>query len=291
MVMLNVSPWKGVIRFGKRSKLSPRYIWPFRIIEGIGPVAYKLEHPDKLRGIHNTFHVSNLKKCLANENLVIPLEEIQLDDKLHFIEEPVEIMDREMKQLKRSRIPTVKVTKGEGCRVRGVCAKSLKNLYFVPFYKTNDPCFGKTYAMKLVTILWDNASGLAMTQRKYALELLKCADVLNLKPIATPMDPICKLHDTDGYLLLDPSTYRTLVGYLDISNYVLDILTKGLNRFLHFNCLSKLGICDPYIMPTCEGDRVDKPNIPSIKSVLNPNTPSTKSANPQSSSAQGCNSM
>ncbi|GJU38515.1 putative reverse transcriptase domain-containing protein [Tanacetum coccineum] len=97
MVMLKVSPWKGVIRFGKRGKLSPRYIGPFKIIERIGPVAYKLELPDKLRGIHSTFHVSNLKKCMADENLVIPLEEIQLDDKLHFIEEPVEIMDREVK--------------------------------------------------------------------------------------------------------------------------------------------------------------------------------------------------
>ncbi|GJY97298.1 putative reverse transcriptase domain-containing protein [Tanacetum coccineum] len=81
----------------------------FNIIERIGPVAYRLELPEKLRGIHNTFHVSNLKKCLADENLVIPLEEIQLDDKLHFIEEPVEIMDREVKQLKQSKIPIVKV--------------------------------------------------------------------------------------------------------------------------------------------------------------------------------------
>ncbi|GJR57332.1 putative reverse transcriptase domain-containing protein [Tanacetum coccineum] len=109
MVMLKVSPWKGVIHFGKRGKLSPRYVGPFKIIERIGPVAYRLELPKKLRGIHNTFHVSNLKKCLADENLVIPLEEIQLDDKLHFIEEPVEIMDREVKQLKQSRIPIVKV--------------------------------------------------------------------------------------------------------------------------------------------------------------------------------------
>nr|GEV70126.1 putative reverse transcriptase domain-containing protein [Tanacetum cinerariifolium] len=109
MVMLKVSPLKGVIRFGKRGKLSPRYIGPFEIIERIGPVAYKLELHEKLRGIHNTFHVSNLKKCPADENLVIPLEEIQLDDKLHFIEEPVEIMDREVKQLKQSRIPIVKV--------------------------------------------------------------------------------------------------------------------------------------------------------------------------------------
>ncbi|GJW27751.1 hypothetical protein Tco_0044626 [Tanacetum coccineum] len=109
MVMLKVTPWKGVIRFGKHGKLSPRYIGSFKIIERIGRVAYKLELPDKLHGIHNTFHVSNLKKCMADENLVIPLEKIQLDDKLHFIEEPVEIMDREVKQLKQSRIPIVKV--------------------------------------------------------------------------------------------------------------------------------------------------------------------------------------
>nr|GEZ08492.1 hypothetical protein [Tanacetum cinerariifolium] len=109
MVMLKVSPWKGVIRFGKCGKLSPWYIGPFEITKRIGPVAYKLELPDKLRGIHNTFHVSNLKKCLADENLVIPLKEIRLDDKLHFIEEPVEIMDREVKQLKKSRIPIFKV--------------------------------------------------------------------------------------------------------------------------------------------------------------------------------------
>ncbi|GKA21692.1 reverse transcriptase domain-containing protein, partial [Tanacetum coccineum] len=71
MVMLKVSPWKGVIRFGKRGKLSPRYVGPFKIIKRIGPVAYRLELPEKLRGIHNTFHVSNLKKCLADENFLL----------------------------------------------------------------------------------------------------------------------------------------------------------------------------------------------------------------------------
>ncbi|GJZ94894.1 retrovirus-related pol polyprotein from transposon TNT 1-94 [Tanacetum coccineum] len=69
-VMLKVSPWKGVIRFGKRGKLSPRFVGPFKVIERIGPVAYKLELPDKLRGIHNTFHVSNLKRCFANDDVV-----------------------------------------------------------------------------------------------------------------------------------------------------------------------------------------------------------------------------
>ncbi|GJR84654.1 putative reverse transcriptase domain-containing protein [Tanacetum coccineum] len=108
-VMLKVAPWKGVIQFGKRGKLNPCYIGPFQIKERIGPVAYCLKLPQELRLVHNVFHVCNLKKCLSDDTLVIPLEEIQLDDKLNFVEEPIEIMDREVKQLKRSRIPIVKV--------------------------------------------------------------------------------------------------------------------------------------------------------------------------------------
>ncbi|GJZ98706.1 hypothetical protein Tco_0671159 [Tanacetum coccineum] len=107
--MLKVSPWKGVIRFGKQGKLNPRYVGPFKVLEKVGSVAYNLELPQELSRVHNTFHVSNLKKCYADEPLAVPLDGLHFDDKLQFVKEPVEIMDREVKRLKRSRIPIIKV--------------------------------------------------------------------------------------------------------------------------------------------------------------------------------------
>ncbi|KAI3819482.1 hypothetical protein L1987_13321 [Smallanthus sonchifolius] len=109
MVLLKVLPWKGVIRFGKRGKLNPRYVGPFKIVKRIGPVAYQLDLPEGLSGVHDVFHISNLKKCLADESLAVPLEELHIDEQLRFIEEPVEIMDREVKTLKHSKIPIVRV--------------------------------------------------------------------------------------------------------------------------------------------------------------------------------------
>ncbi|GJX98853.1 hypothetical protein Tco_0355872 [Tanacetum coccineum] len=87
--MLKVSPWKGVMRFGKRGKLNPRYVGPFKVLEKVGSVAYKLKLPEELSRIHNTFHVSNLKKCYADEPLAVLLDGLHFDDKLQFVEEPV----------------------------------------------------------------------------------------------------------------------------------------------------------------------------------------------------------
>ena len=107
--MLKVSPWKGVVRFGKRGKLNPRHVGPFKILERIGKVAYRLELPAELGNVHDVFHVSQLKKCLADETLIVPFQELKIDDKLQFVEEPIEIMDREVKVRKHSRIPIVRV--------------------------------------------------------------------------------------------------------------------------------------------------------------------------------------
>nr|GEV61103.1 putative reverse transcriptase domain-containing protein [Tanacetum cinerariifolium] len=108
-VLLRESPWKGVVRFGKMGKLAPRYVGPFEILERIGLVSYRLRLPEELNSVHDTFHMSNLKKFLADANFHVPLDEIKVDKTLRFVEEPVEIMDREIKKLTRKRIALVKV--------------------------------------------------------------------------------------------------------------------------------------------------------------------------------------
>nr|GEW04431.1 reverse transcriptase domain-containing protein [Tanacetum cinerariifolium] len=98
-----------VVRFGNKGKLAPRFVGPFEITERISPLAYRLRLPQVLNGVHDTFYVSNLKTCLADPTLHVPLEEIQVDVKLNFVEESVEILEHEFKKLKWSRISIIKV--------------------------------------------------------------------------------------------------------------------------------------------------------------------------------------
>ncbi|GKA92689.1 putative reverse transcriptase domain-containing protein [Tanacetum coccineum] len=106
-VILKVSPCKGVVHFGKRGKLNPRYVGPFKVLEKVRSVAYKLELPQELSRVHNTFHVSNLKKCYSDEPLAVPLKGLHVEDKLRFVEEPVKIMDREVKRLNISHFQVI----------------------------------------------------------------------------------------------------------------------------------------------------------------------------------------
>ncbi|GKE87968.1 hypothetical protein Tco_1565443 [Tanacetum coccineum] len=127
-VMLKVSPWKGVVCFGRRGKLNPRYVGPFKVLEKIRTVAYKLELPQELSRVYNTFYVSNLKKCYSDEPLSVPLEGLHVDDKLRFVEEPVEIMDREVKRLKQSisQLSRFDGTQGEVLSPRGNAKTNFK---------------------------------------------------------------------------------------------------------------------------------------------------------------------
>ncbi|KAI3682071.1 hypothetical protein L2E82_50219 [Cichorium intybus] len=108
-VLLKVSPWKGVIRFQKRGKLGPRFIGPYKVIARVGEVAYRLELHVELSLIHDTFHVSQLRKCVVDETTVVPLEDIQIDERLNYVEQPVAILDRETKTLRNKTINLVKV--------------------------------------------------------------------------------------------------------------------------------------------------------------------------------------
>ncbi|GJX08965.1 putative reverse transcriptase domain-containing protein [Tanacetum coccineum] len=108
-VLLKVSPWKGVVRFGKKGKLAPRYVGLFEIVECVGPVAYRLKLPQERSCIHDTFHVLNLKKFLVELDVQVPLDEIEIDENLRFVEEPIEIVERDVKKIKRRKIQLVKV--------------------------------------------------------------------------------------------------------------------------------------------------------------------------------------
>ncbi|GJY95717.1 putative reverse transcriptase domain-containing protein [Tanacetum coccineum] len=123
-VMLKVLPWKGVLRFKNKGKLSPRFIGPFKILKRVGEVAYVLELPKEMKGIHNTFHVSYFKKCLTDEASVITLDDVEINPKMITREEPKAILRRKSRQLHNKEIPLVKVQrkhhKGTSVRIYGV---------------------------------------------------------------------------------------------------------------------------------------------------------------------------
>ncbi|XP_022883213.1 uncharacterized protein LOC111399964 [Olea europaea var. sylvestris] len=108
-VFFKVAPMNGVMRFGMKGKLSPRYIGPFSIIEKIGNVAYKLDRPSSMSQVHNVFHVSMLRKHIGNPFHVLKNELIEIKPYLTYEEKPVEILQREVKQLRSKKIPLVKI--------------------------------------------------------------------------------------------------------------------------------------------------------------------------------------
>ena len=108
-VFLKVSPWRGIIRFRRQGKLSPRYISPYEILERVGPLAYRLALPQELSRIHDVFHVSMLRRYRSDPSHVVQESEIQLTEDLNYKEEPVEILDRQIKKLRNKEIPIVKV--------------------------------------------------------------------------------------------------------------------------------------------------------------------------------------
>ena len=107
--ILKISPMKGVMRFGKKGKLSPRYIGPYKILKRMGKVAYELDLPNDLAMVHPVFHVSMLRKFIGDENTIVPLQDVTIEENLSYEELPVEILDREVKRLRNKEIASVKV--------------------------------------------------------------------------------------------------------------------------------------------------------------------------------------
>ncbi|GJX38887.1 reverse transcriptase domain-containing protein [Tanacetum coccineum] len=160
-VLLKVSPWKGVVRFGKKGKLAPQYVGPFEIVECVGPVAYRLKLVQDLSCVHDTFHVSNLKKCLVEPDVQVPLDEIEIDENLRFVEEPIEIVERDVKKLKRRRIPLVKV---HWSKYVGTLSKELSKLGNV---KTNSGRNIRIFSLNpyLIQVLQPEPGGQGLSNR------------------------------------------------------------------------------------------------------------------------------
>ena len=108
-VFLKVSPMKGVMRFGKKGKLSLRYIGPYKILKRVGKVAYELELPAELAAVHSVFHISLLKKCVDDPASIVPLESVAVKDSLSYEDVPVDILDHQVRRLRNKEVASVKV--------------------------------------------------------------------------------------------------------------------------------------------------------------------------------------
>nr|GEZ59238.1 putative reverse transcriptase domain-containing protein [Tanacetum cinerariifolium] len=190
-----MSPWKGVVRFEKKQKLTPRFVGPFEIIEKVGPMAYQLDLPEELNIVHDTFHVSNLKKCLADPTLQVPLDEIRVDAKLNFVEEPVEILDKEYKKLKQSRIAIVKLF-SDLMKSRFEMSMMEEMTFFLGLQVNQSPC------------------GTFINQSKYVLEILTKYGMESCDPVGTSMEIKDKLDLDQNGTLVDATKYRSMIGAL-----------------------------------------------------------------------------
>ncbi|GJU01701.1 retrovirus-related pol polyprotein from transposon TNT 1-94 [Tanacetum coccineum] len=211
-------------------KLSPRYIGPFKILARVGPVAYTLELPEELKGIHSTFYVLNLKKCLAEGDIVVPMDEIQLDDKLHMIEETVEVVDREVKRLKQSRIPIIKVhwNSQRGPEFTWEYEDQIRKKYHHLFTKCPKPPRDKNQRA-FVGGSWSN-SGEENDEKIQDETCLICLGV-DLEPDEWIKDSGCSKHMTGNRKLF--STYKAYNG----GNVIFGSNLRG-------NIIGKGQICD-----------------------------------------------
>ncbi|GJZ15817.1 putative reverse transcriptase domain-containing protein [Tanacetum coccineum] len=217
----------------KAAPFEALYAGPFKVIEIVGTVSYKLELPQQLSQVHNTFHVSNLKKCLFDESLVIPLEELRVDDKLHFVEEPVEVMDREIKQLKRSCIPIIKVrwNSKRGPEFTWECEDQFKQKYPPLFTKTAPSEILLSASLNLQTYKFTNiiVDSLNMFSQVNKVQVKDTLDGLLLKLVSEPR--LAMLSDNASSAV----TYTSISSYSNRLSWGIPLLNAG-----------KLPEMDPY---------------------------------------------